>query len=112
MHKHTPTLSSHNLKRPRYTKNIAFYGQKEYIDFKTLHPYRDTMKSLLPKTVIVCLFLSAATSEPPYKSFREHFGSSSPKYFSYVSSGNKADVTRAFGLPSSTEPGTTVCLSK
>lgn len=66
------------------------------------------MKSLLPKAIILCLLLSAATVEPPYKSFREDFDGDSPRHFSYASTGNKADFTRAFGLDSSTEPGTSV----
>jgi hypothetical protein len=66
------------------------------------------MKSLVLKAIIVCLFLSAATVEPSYKSFREDFDGSSPKHFTYSSTGNKADFTRAFGLKSSTEPGTSI----
>ena len=66
------------------------------------------MKSLIPKAILVCLCLSATTSEPPYKSFREDFDSDAPGHFSYASGGNQADFTRAFGVNSSTEPGTHV----
>ncbi len=66
------------------------------------------MKSQVLKAIIVCLFLTAATVEPPYKSFREDFDGSAPKHFTFSSTGNKADFTRAFGLKSSTEPGTSI----
>jgi hypothetical protein len=66
------------------------------------------MKSLLPKTIVLWLCLSATTVEPPYKSFREDFDSDSLNHFSYASGGNQAAFTRTFGMNSSTEPGTSV----
>lgn len=65
------------------------------------------MKSLLPKGIVLCLCLSAAV-EPHYQSFREDFDSTSPEHFKYASTGHQADFTHAFGVDSSTEPGTTV----
>ena len=66
------------------------------------------MKSLVPNAIVLCLCLSAATLEPPYKSFHEDFDSDSLEHFSYASGGNKAEFTRAFGVNSPTEPGTSV----
>ena len=65
------------------------------------------MKSLLPP-IVLSLCLSASSEEPPYKSFHEDFDGASPEHFSYASGGNQADFTRAFGVDSSTEPGTSV----
>jgi hypothetical protein len=66
------------------------------------------MKSLLLKAIVLCLCLSATSEELPYKSFREDFNGTSPEHFSYASGGNQADFTRAFGVDSPTEPGTSV----
>jgi hypothetical protein len=67
-----------------------------------------TMKSILIQAIILCSCAAANTSERDYKSFKDDFDATSPKYFSYASTGNNADFKRAFGLPSATEPGTTV----
>jgi beta-glucanase (GH16 family) len=66
------------------------------------------MKSLLPKAIVLCLSLCAATVERSYESFREDFDGPSQEHFSYASGGNKADFTRTFGVDSPTEPGTNV----
>lgn len=66
------------------------------------------MKSLLPNAIVLCLCLSAATLKPPYKSFHEDFDGDSLEHFSYASGGNKAEFTRAFGVNSPTEPGTSI----
>lgn len=64
------------------------------------------MKSLLLKAIVLTFCVSA--TDPPYKSFHEDFDNNSPTHFSYASAGNQADFTRAFGLDSPTEPGTSV----
>ena len=66
------------------------------------------MKSLLPIAIIICLSLSATTTEPPYKSFLEDFEGDSLKHFTYASGGNRADFTRTFGVKSPNESGTRV----
>lgn len=66
------------------------------------------MKSKLPIAVALFLCLGAATSGPGSRSFTEDFDSASPKYFTYASTGNKADFTRTFGVHSSAETGARV----
>ena len=66
------------------------------------------MKSLLPIAIIICLSLSATTTEPPYKSFLEDFEGDSLKHFTYASGGNRADFTRTFGVKSPNESGARV----
>jgi len=72
------------------------------------YTYRDTMKARLLIVVVVFFCLSAITEEPAHKSFLEDFDSDSPKHFTYASEGGRADFTRAFGVHSSTDPGTSV----
>jgi beta-glucanase (GH16 family) len=66
------------------------------------------MKSLLPKAILLCIFISATAIRPAYQSFREDFDSDSLQHFHYASGGNQAAFTRTFGVESSKEPGTTV----
>lgn len=66
------------------------------------------MKSVLPKAIVLCVCVSATSIESPYKSFHEDFNGNSPTHFTYASTGNQADFTRAFGVKSTTEPGTSV----
>ena len=70
------------------------------------------MKSLLPKAIVICVCLAAATVELPYKSFREDFDGSSLEHFKYASTGTQAEFKRAFGVKSTTEPGTRVMTFK
>lgn len=66
------------------------------------------MKSLLLKAIVLSSCASASTVDSPDRSFREDFDGATPEYFTYASTGNRADFTRAFGVGSSTEPGTHV----
>jgi len=66
------------------------------------------MKLRLPIVLVLFFCVSAITEEPVHKSFREDFDGKSPKHFTYASEGGRADFTRAFGVNSPTDPGTTV----
>jgi beta-glucanase (GH16 family) len=66
------------------------------------------MKSRLVKAIALCLCLCAATEDSAHKAFREDFDSDILKYFTYASTGNRAEFTRAYGVRSSTDPGTNV----
>lgn len=66
------------------------------------------MKFYLPIAAALFLGLAAASDEPAHQSFREDFDGSTPQYFTYASTGNRADFTRTFGAPSTVEPGTRV----
>src|SRR5690349_7671832 len=66
------------------------------------------MKSQIPIAIALFLCFTAATKEAAHQSFVEDFDSDTPKYFTYASTGNRADFTRKFGVRSSTESATKV----
>ncbi len=66
------------------------------------------MKLLLAIAILLFLCTASIPIKSTYTSFREDFDGATLQHFSYSSTGNQADFTRAFGLKSSTEPGTSV----
>lgn len=66
------------------------------------------MKSAVPILTSMLLCLAATTKDSAPLTFREDFDDRSPRYFTYASGGNQADFTRAFGVRSAIEPGTSV----
>ncbi|MGC3947763.1 MAG: glycoside hydrolase family 16 protein [Chryseolinea sp.] len=66
------------------------------------------MKSQLPIVIALFFCIAAASDQPAHQSFREDFDSDSLKYFTFASTGNRADFTRKYGVRSSKESGTRV----